>query len=288
MAFASVNPTHSNRMKAIGGPSASHFAPKRMPALPANNAVDSGLFIVAKSRNGNAVDFYGISESGCTRKCLPKYRMNTDGINTFTMKVFPYKNRLYICYSNRGQQLQIKSWSFETQTITDFLVPSAVQYLKPRLINEIGGEILVSEEKYVTWPYEGFKITACKFGLESESYKCIEFSYDNLKEIIYFENELFAFSNQKPDVVSINFNTSKQTQRGSLNKSGVVRAVVFHGNLYVGCYIRTKCYLYIERYDKKNNCWNVVSDNNFWSRYKQKNLSYSFFFSFFSFLSLFS
>lgn len=146
--------------------------------------------------------------------------------------------------------------------MTDVLVPTTVQYIKPRFINEINGEILISEEKYVTWPHEGFKTTVCKFALESESYKCIEFSYDSLKEIIYFENEIFAFSGQKAEVLSFDMNTSKRTPRGALNKNGITKAVIYRGNLYVGCYIRQKCYLYVERYDKKNNQWDIVSGGN--------------------------
>lgn len=221
---------------------------------------DSGLFIIAKSRNDSSVRFYGLCEESCTRKYLPKYHLNTIGINTFTMKIFSHQNQIYVCYSTKNQQLQIKSWCFKTQSMTDLLTPITVQHLRPRLVNAIGGEILVSEEKYAKWPYEGFKITACKFGIGTKSYKSIEFTYDSLKEIIYFENEIFAFSNQKPEVVSFDINTMKRTPRGSLNKHGIVRAVVFHANLYVGCYIRLKSHLYIERYDKKNSHWNTVRE----------------------------
>ncbi|XP_055296720.1 uncharacterized protein LOC129565647 [Sitodiplosis mosellana] len=257
--IASDNSTSSSRSNAIANNHASRFSiPEPMTVAATSSIIDAGLFIIAKSRNGSAVDFYSISETSGTRKCLPKYGIKTDGINTFTMRIFPHKNRIYMCYSTRGQQLQIKCWCFETQAMTDVLIPATVQYIKPRFVNEIGGEILVSEEKYVTWPYEGFKITACKFGLESESYKSIEFNYDNLKEIIYFEDEIFVFSSQKSEVMSFDMNTTKSTPRGSLNKNGIVKAVIFHGNLYVGCYIRTKCYLYVERYDKKNNHWNIV------------------------------
>lgn len=235
--------------------------PKRLTAA-GNNVIDSGLFIVAKSRNGSTIDFYAISETCWTRKCLPKYRINTDGMNTFTMKIFPHKNRIYVCYITRSQQLQIKSWCFEKQTMVDVLVPPTVQYLKPRIFNEIDGEILVLDEKYVTWPHESHKTIVCKFGLESESYECIEFNYDSLKEIIYYDNELYVFSNQKPDVMSIDLHTTRRTPRGILNKNGTIKAVIFHGNLYAGSYIRTKCYLYVERFDKKKNEWNIVSELN--------------------------
>lgn len=226
--------------------------------LPESEIGEKGLFVIAKSKNGTGVEFYSIPDFERSRTNLLKYRMNTEGISTFTLKLFPKKDRIYISYLTRNQRLEIKSWSFQSQLMTDVVMPNTVQYLKPRLINAVGDAFLVSEEKYVTWPHESYKTTVCKFGLESEYYKCIEFNSDSLKEIICIGDDVFAFGNQKADVLSFNMSTGKRTSRGAINNNGVVKAVVFHDNLYIGSYVRSKCTLFVELFDRKNNRWVTV------------------------------
>lgn len=249
--------THSYSASNPSGNYSTHIdVPK---PIAVEDVSDVGLFITAKSRSGNFVDFYGICDMNCTRVSIPKYRINTNGIKSCAIKMFRHKSRIYICYSTRSQQLQIKYWCFKSKTVSDTHLPLKMRFLKPRLINVVADEILVSEEKYVKLPLEGFKITASKFGLESESYKTIDFTYYSLKEIICFKDEVNAFSSQKSEVLSFNLNTSKRTPRGKLNYNGVVEAVIFHSNLYVGCYNRTKCCLFVEQFDSDSNQWNVVS-----------------------------
>lgn len=266
-------PSHSGSSKQMSSSGSHHCASKlsysdenseRSPSgipkqMPSNEISDKGPFIIAKARTSNGVEFYSISDLERTRTVLSKYRINTDGMNAHTLKLFPHKDRIYVCYLTRNLRLEVKSWSFKGQTMTDMLVPSTIQYLKPRLISAVGDDILVSDEKYVTWPYESYKTTACKFGLESESYRCVEFNYDSLKEIICMGDDIFVFSNQKPEVVSFDFNTNKRTSRGILNNNGTIKAIIYHGNLYVGSYVRSQCTLFVEHFDKINNQWTVVS-----------------------------
>lgn len=266
MITAPDNPTASNQSTpnlnviSINNHSNQFAIAKQLP-IAAKDVNDTGLFIAAMSRNGNCVEFFSLSDTEHTRTFLPNYRINIDVLKMVTMRIFPHKNRIYICYTTKNHQLQIKSWCFKAQTMNDVLVPATVKHLKPRLISAVGDEILVSEEKCVTWPFvDGFNTTVYKFGLESESYKSIEFNYDSLKEIIHVEDELFVFSALKAEVQSFDLNTCKQTSRGTLHNNGIVKAVIFHGTLYVGCYIRSQCYLFVEKYEKNSNQWIIVCD----------------------------
>lgn len=248
----------SNMNIKLNGLSTPMVIPKSTPSV--NHLSDKGLLILTKNHNANTIEFYAISDSDCTRFSLPKYRINANGMNLSTLKIFPHKDRIYICYLMRNQRLEIKTWKFKSQLIAEVSLPAAVQYIKPRLITACGDEILVSEEKFVTWPSEGYKTTICKFGLESANYTNIEFVYDSLKEIICFGEDIFIFSSQKSNVASFNLNTRMRTSRGTLNNNGIVRAVIYRGRLYVGVFIRSQCTLFVEQFNRRNNQWKVVSN----------------------------
>lgn len=220
-----------------------------------NEVNDEGLFIVAKSKL-EGVEIFAITESQGTLRPTSKYHINIDKIHLDTLKLFPNREKIYVTYI-KDQKLNVKSWSFKRQTIVDIFIPRAVQLLKPRLTNAVGGTFFVAEEKYVTWPFEGYKTMACRFGPESENYKCIEANCGGIKEIIGIGDEIFVF-NQKAEVFSFNIINGKRTLRGTLSNNGVLKAVIYHGNIYIGSYARSKCTLFIEKFDKKTNEWNVV------------------------------
>lgn len=218
---------------------------------------DEGLFIIAKSKC-EGVELYIVSEFNRSLRTMPKYHINTDKMNLDAVKLFPNRDRIYFSQI-KDQKLMIKCWSFKKQTMIDVLLPTTVQYLKPRLTNAVGETFFVSEEKYITWPYEGYKTTACKFGLESENYKSIEVNCGGMKEIIGIGDEMFVI-NHKAEVFSFNLcGGGKRVARGVLNHNGIVKAIVYHGTIYVGCYIRSKCTLFIEQFDRMSNQWIVVS-----------------------------
>lgn len=217
---------------------------------------DEGLFIVAKSQC-EGFEIYAITESNRSIRMMPKYHINTDKINIETVKVFAVRDRIFFSYI-KDQKLLIKSWSFKRQTMIDVTLPPTVQYLKPRLTNASAGSFYVSEEKYVAWPQkDGFKTIVCKFGLDSESYKCIEVNCGGIKEIIGNGDEIFVFT-QKFDVYSFNSAGGKRIARGTLTHNGLIKAIVYHGNIYVGNYIRSKCTLFVEQLKKKSNQWVTV------------------------------
>lgn len=217
---------------------------------------DEGLFIVAKSKL-EGVEIFAITESQGTLRPTSKYHINIDKTCLDTLKLFPNREKIYVSYT-KDQKLIVKSWSFKRQTIVDISLPKPVQFLKPRLINAIGGTFFVAEEKYVTWPFEGYKTMACKFGPETENYKCIEANCGGIKEIIGTGDEIFVF-NQKAEVFSFSIINGKRSLRGSLSNNGILKAVIFHGNIYVGCYVRSKCTLFIEKFNKKTNEWSLVN-----------------------------
>lgn len=233
----------------------------RTPALAdierENERVDDGLFMIAKSKC-EGVELYVVSEFNRSLRIMPKYHINTDKINLDSVKLFPNKDRIYFSQI-KDQKLMIKSWSFKRQTMVDVLLPTTVQYLKPRLANAVDESFYVSEEKYINWPYEGYKTTACKFGLESENYKSIEVNCGGMKEIIGIGDEIFVI-NHKAEVFSFSLTSKKRISRGSLNHNGIIKAIVYRGNIYVGCYIRSECTLFIEKFNKVSNQWAVVSD----------------------------
>lgn len=216
---------------------------------------DKGLFIVTKSKC-EGMEIYAISEFNQTLRIMPKYHVDTDKINIDTVRVFAVGDRIFFSYI-KDQRLLIKSWAFKRQSMVDVKLPPTVHYLKPRLTNAVGGSFYVADEKFVTWPHEGYKTTVCKFGLESESYKCIEVNYGGIKEIIGNCDEIFTFS-QKAEVFSFNLNGAKRIPRGTLNHNGIIKAVVYHGSIYVGNYVRSKCTLYVEQFKRKANQWVTV------------------------------
>lgn len=223
-----------------------------------NHPSDKGLIVLTKSANGNAIECYAISDVDRTRHFLPKYRINANGMNMSTMKIFSHKDRIYMCYSVKNQRFEIKTWKFKTQIMSEICLPAALQHIKPRLVAAVGDELLLSQEKYVTWPSEGYRTTVCKFGLESENYTNIEFVYDSLKEIICLGEDIFMFGSQKANVVSFNLSTRQRTSRGTLNSNGIVKAAIYRGNLYVGSYVRSQSTLFIELFNRKSNQWKVV------------------------------
>lgn len=229
----------------------------KTPALIDYECGDDGLFIIAKSKC-EGVELYIASEFNRSLKIMPKYHINTDKIHLDDVKLFPNKDKIYFSQI-KDQKLMIKSWSFKQQTMVDVLLPTTVQYLKPRLTNAVGESFFVSEEKFITWPYEGYKTTACKFGLESESYKSIEVNCGGMKEIIGIDDEIFVI-NHKAEVFSFNLSDGKRIACGTLNHNGIIKAIAYHGSIYVGCYIRSKCTLFIEQFNKMSNQWVVVSN----------------------------
>lgn len=216
---------------------------------------DEGLFIVTKSKC-EGMEIYAISGFNRTPRIMPKYHIETDKINIDTVKVFSVKDRIFFSYI-KDQRLLIKSWSFKRQTLVDVKLPPTVLYLKPRLANSVGGSFYVSDEKFVAWPHETYKTTVCKFGLDSETYKCIEVNYGAMKEIIGNGDEIFLFSN-KSEVSSFNLNGGKRIPRGTLTYNGIVKAAIYHGNLYAGNYVKSKCTLFVEQFKKKSNQWVTV------------------------------
>lgn len=223
----------------------------------ANN--DEGLFIVTKSKSGG-MEIYAISDFNRSLKVLPKYHIDTDKINIDTVRVFAGRDRIFFSFM-KDQRLMIKSWSFKRQIITDVKIPSTVLYFKPRVTNATGGYFYVAEEKYVAWPCDGYKTTICKFGLDTEGYKCIEVNCGGMKEIIGLGDEIFLF-NQKSEVSSFNLTGGKRISRGILSNNGIIKAVIYHGNIYVGNFIRSKCTLFVEQFKKKSNQWITVSFSN--------------------------
>lgn len=216
---------------------------------------DEGLFIIAKSKC-EGLEVYAISEHNRSFKILPKYHLNTDKINIDTVKLFPVRDRIYISYI-KDQRLWIRSWGFKRQTMVDVPLPQTVQYLKPRVTNAVGESFFISEEKYVTWPYEGYKTTVCKFGLESESYKCIELNFGGIKEMVGIGDELFVF-NSKSEVFSFSFKGDKRMARGTLAHNGIIKAVVYRHKIYVGNYVQSKSTLFVEQFKKNTNQWITV------------------------------
>ena len=221
----------------------------------ASTSNDEGLFIITKSKC-EGFEIYAISDFNRSIRMMPKYHINTDKINIETVKVFAVRDRIFFSYI-KDQKLLIKSWTFKRQTMVDVTLPPTVQYLKPRLTNAVAGSFYVSEEKYVAWPNEGYKTIVCRFGLDSESYKCIEVNCGGMKEIIGNGDEIFVF-NQKFEVYSFNLAGGKRVARGTLTHNGLIKAVVYHGNIYVGNYIRSKCTLFVEQFKKKSNQWATV------------------------------
>lgn len=153
---------------------------------------DEGLFIVTKSKSGG-MEIYAISDFNRSIKVLPKYHIDTDKINIDTVRVFARRDRIFFSFM-KDHRLMIKAWSFNRQIITDVKIPSTIVYSKPRVTNSAGGSFYVAEEKYVTWPSDGYKTTICKFGLDTECYKCIEVNCGGMKEIIGLGDEIFLFN----------------------------------------------------------------------------------------------
>lgn len=234
------------------------FEISKVPDILAHENIDEGLYIITKGKN-DGVEIHAISEIDKMVKMQPKYHINTDRINIDinTLKTLSVRDRIYLCYV-KDQRLIMKSWNFRRQTLADVILPIAVQNLKPRMVNASGETIFVLEEKYSIKPYEGYKTAVYKFDLESDFYKCIEGNFSGMKEIIGIGDEVFLF-NQKAEVFSFNIIGGKPTSRGTLNHNGLLKSVIFHGNIYVGCYIRSKCILFIEMYQKKSNQWITVS-----------------------------
>lgn len=235
-----------------------------VPLLKLAEVNDEGLFIVAKSKL-EGVEILAITESQGTFRITPKNHIYIEKIYVDTLKLFPNREKIYMSFI-KDQKLIIKSWSFKRQNVVDISMPGAVQFTKPRLTNAVGETFFVAEEKYVTWPYEGYKTTACRFGLESECFKCIEVTCGGIKEIIGIGDEIFVF-NQKAEVFSFNLSGDKRISRGTLNHNGLLKAVIYHGNIYIGCYVRSKCTLFLEKFNRKCNEWIPVNNFNFIDNY---------------------
>lgn len=231
------------------------FEISKAPDIFGGDNIDEGLYIIAKGRC-DGVEIYAICEIDEMVKIIPKYQIDTDNINIDTVRIFPIRDRIYFSCT-RDQRLFMKSWSFRRQTLADVLLPSTIQSVKPRLVNASGESIFVLEEKHLA-RCEGYKTIVYKFGLESEFYKCIEGNFGGMKEIIGVGDEVFLF-NQRAEVFSFNIAGGKPTSRGTLNHNGILKAVIFHDNIYVGCYIRPKCTLFVELYKKRSNQWTTVS-----------------------------
>lgn len=236
------------------------FEVNRSPSPSENIFNDEGLFIIARGKIEGA-EIYAISDFNKTLKILPKYHINIEKINIETVKVLAIRDRIYFTFA-KDQRLVVKSWNFKRQTMLDVLLPAKVQTLKPRLTNAVGESFYILEEKFTNtnWSQEGNKTTICKFGLDTESYKCMEFNGNGIKEIIGIGNDVFTI-NAKGEVFSFTFGVNKKISRGILNHNGIPKAVVFHGNIYVGCYIRAKCTLFVEQYKRKTNQWATVSNS---------------------------
>ncbi|XP_055297308.1 uncharacterized protein LOC129565946 [Sitodiplosis mosellana] len=230
--------------------------PMLLDSMNSESSNDEGLFIIAKSKC-EGMEIYAISDFNRSLRIMPKYHIDTDKINIELVRVFPVRDRIFFSYI-KDQKLLIKSWTFKRQTMVDVTLPPTVQYLKPRLTNAVGGSFYVSEEKYVAWPYEGYKTIVCKFGLDSECYKCIEVNCGGMKEIIGSGDEIFVI-NQKSEVSSFNLIGGKRIARGTLTYNGIIKAVIYHGNIYVGNYIRSKCTLFVEQFKKKSNQWITIA-----------------------------
>lgn len=231
---------------------------KNQTIIEHESTFDEGLFIITKSKTDGA-EILAISEHNRLLRILPKYHINTDKINLDTVKIFPIRDRICFTYI-KEQRLIVKSWNFKRQTLIDVTLPAKVQYLKPRLTNAVGESFFVLEERCLNWPHENYKTTVCKFVLESENCKSIELNYGGIKEMIGIGNEIYVI-NQKAEVFSFNLPGGKRVSRGTLNHNGILRAVVFHGNIYVGCYVRNKCTLFVEHYKKKTNQWTTVKES---------------------------
>lgn len=233
---------------------------EKKPPTEVTEINDEGLFIVAKNKL-DGVDIYATIELNGALRVMPKYHIFVEKMNLETLKVFSNREKLYLSYI-KEQRLVLKSWNFKRQNLTEIVLPTTVQFLKPRLTNAVGEQFFVAEEKYITWPYEGYKTTACVFGLETENYKCIEANCGGIKEIIGIEDEIFVF-NQKAEVFSFNVNDAgKRYPRGSLSRNGMLKAITYHGTIYVACYVRSKCTVYVEKFNKETNQWVMVSDIN--------------------------
>lgn len=228
-------------------------------ALMEKEVSDKGLYIVVRNRNSGDLEFYSICDTKPSRIHLPQFHIDTDDINIHSLKLFPCNDYIYVTHLIRNQRLEIKSWNFKSQDLEDVMLPSTVQFLRPRITNVFGDAVLIMEEKYVTWPHEFHKTIAYKFGLKSEYYRSIEFNCENVIEIACLGDEVFAFSGQKTDVWSFDLNMGKRTSRGTLNSNGAVKAVVYRGNLYIASFVRARCTLFIEQYNEKTNRWNIVS-----------------------------
>lgn len=228
----------------------------KSPVFIDSDISDDGLFIVAKSKC-EGVEMYSVSQSNQSLRIVPKYHINTDKINIDTVKLFANRDQiLFSCI--KDQKLMVKSWSFKRKTMIEIQLPNAVQNLKPRVANAVGESFFITEEKYAVWPYEGYKTIACKFALESENYKCIDINFGGIKEIIGICDEIFVF-NQRAEVTSFSLTGTKKNSRGTLNHNGIIRAIIFHGSIYVGTYVRSKNSVFVDLYNRKLNQWMTVS-----------------------------
>lgn len=230
---------------------------EKVPPIDLTEINDEGLFIVAKNKL-DGVDVYATIELNGALRIMPKYHIFVEKMNLESLKVFSNREKLYLSYM-KEQRLVLKSWNFKRQNLMEIVLPTTVQFLKPRLTNAVGEQFFVAEEKYITWPYEGYKTTACVFGLETENYKCIEANCGGIKEIIGIEDEIFVF-NQKAEVFSFNVSDAgKRYPRGSLSRNGILKAITYHGTIYVACYVRSKCTVYVEKFNKETNQWAMVN-----------------------------
>lgn len=103
------------------------------------------------------------------------------------------------------------------------------------------------------------KMTAYKFQFDSAKYQTVEFNYDGVKAMVCFEDDVSVFSNKTLEVFSFNFNSGERTSRGALNNGGLVKPAIFNGVLYAGAYVRSKCTLFVERFDMHSNQWIIVN-----------------------------
>lgn len=246
--------------------------------VPPNTEItDDGLFIITRGKC-EGVEVYALNELHGSLQIMPKYHINTNKISMDTLKLYPNREIIYFSYV-KDQKLIIKSWNFKRQNMADIVLPSKVQHLKPRLTNAVRDTFFVTEEKYMTWPSEGYKTTVCRFGLASENYKCLELNCGGIKEILGLGDEIFVF-NQKAEMFSFNVHGGKRMSKTTLNHNGILKAVVFNGKIYVACYIRSKCTIFVEQLNAKANKWItvIVTMTFIWICFdavKHKNLSFN-------------